>query len=285
MNGGKQGLAGLRVLSLESRRAAEMSKLIENHGGTVVSAPSLREIPLEDNRALFDFGAMLLAGHFDAVLFLTGIGARTMFSAVEPRYSRQQMVEALSKKLVIVRGPKPAAVMREYGVPIAIAVPEPNTWRDILKALDEHQPPIAWRGMRLAMQEYGVANRDLVLELEARGVAVTAVPVYRWEMPENLEPLRQASREAAAGRIEVLLVTSAMQVIHLMQVAAEMGLEEAVRRALRRAAVATVGPIAAEAVESCGIPVDFQASHPKMGVLVFEAAQKAREVLGRKRGM
>jgi uroporphyrinogen-III synthase len=43
------GFAGLRVLSLESRRASEMAKLIANHGGEPVVAPSMREVPRESN--------------------------------------------------------------------------------------------------------------------------------------------------------------------------------------------------------------------------------------------
>ncbi len=278
-----RGLESLRVLSLESRRAAEMAKLIENHGGIAVSAPSLREVPLAENKALFDFVNNLIAGHFDAVLFLTGIGTRTMLATAESRYPREQVVEALSRLLTVARGPKPAAVLREYGIPIGLTVPEPNTWRDLLKALDEQQPPMVLKGKSVAVQEYGVANQELIRGLEDRGARVRAVPVYQWEMPEDLEPLRKAAREIAAGRIDVLMVTSAMQVVHLMQVAAGQGLEVAVRAGLRRSMVACIGPMAAEAVESCGIHADFQPSHPRMGQLVLEAARQAREVLAQKR--
>ena len=40
---------GLRVLSLESRRSAEIEKLIRARGGQPFVAPSMREVPLEDN--------------------------------------------------------------------------------------------------------------------------------------------------------------------------------------------------------------------------------------------
>jgi hypothetical protein len=43
------GLAGLRVLSLESRRGTEMAKLIQNYGGSPIVVPSMREVPLESN--------------------------------------------------------------------------------------------------------------------------------------------------------------------------------------------------------------------------------------------
>src|SRR3989475_10978942 len=38
-------LNGLRVVSFESRRAAEMAELIRNYGGEPIQAPSMREVP------------------------------------------------------------------------------------------------------------------------------------------------------------------------------------------------------------------------------------------------
>jgi uroporphyrinogen-III synthase len=281
---GNQGLDGLRVLALESRRAAEMAKLIENHGGIAVSAPAMREIPAAGNTAALDFAEKLLAGRFDAVIFLTGVGTRILFGAIETKYPREQVVAALSRTLVIARGPKPVAALREFTVPIAIAVPEPNTWRDILKALDEHQPSVLLQGKSIAVQEYGISNPEFLQALESRGATVTAVPVYQWALPEDLAPLRSAIQEIVEGRIDVMLVTSATQVDHLMKIAAEQNLEEKVRHGLRRAVVASIGPISTEALQAHGLAADFEPVHPKMGQLVFEAAQQAKALLARKRG-
>ena len=46
---------GLRVLSLESRRATEVAKLIRTYGGEPLTAPAMREIPLDSNQAILDF--------------------------------------------------------------------------------------------------------------------------------------------------------------------------------------------------------------------------------------
>ena len=64
------------------------------------------------------------------MIFLTGVGTRILFGAAETKYSRERLVEALSRPPVVARGPKPVAALREFGVPIAVMVPEPNTWRD-----------------------------------------------------------------------------------------------------------------------------------------------------------
>ena len=279
----KPDLTGLQVLSLESRRASEMTKLIKNHGGAVFVAPSMREIPLRENPAALAFAEQLFAGRIDVVIFLTGVGTRTLFGAVETKYPRERLVEALSQLPVVARGPKPVAALREFSVPITLTVPEPNTWRDILKALDESQPPIPLDGKRVALQEYGVSNPKLIDGLEARGAAVTPVPVYQWALPEDLRPLQRAIQKIARRRIDVLLVTSANQVYNLMQVATDGGLAEAVREGLRRALVVSIGPIASEALRVHGIPPDMEPLHPKMGQLLHDTAAKAKVLLRQKR--
>jgi len=278
-----QGLAGLRVLSLESRRAEQMQTLIRNHGGTPVAAPSMREIPIEENAAALRFAQDVFAGGFDAVIFLTGVGTRILFGAVETKHPRARLVEALSRVLVVARGPKPVAALREFGVPIGVVVPEPNTWRDVLKALGGLLPAFSLQGMRIAVQEYGVSNREFLESLKAGGAQVTPVPVYQWALPEEVGPLRSAIDEIVKGKIDVLLVTSANQIHNLMQVAAEAGLAEQITHGLCRAVVASIGPISTETLASYGITPDFEPSHPKMGQLVFEVAGKAKGLLREKR--
>ena len=53
---------GARVLSLESRRAAEMAELIRKQGGDPFVAPSMREVAIDENDAVFQFAESLFAG-------------------------------------------------------------------------------------------------------------------------------------------------------------------------------------------------------------------------------
>ncbi len=114
---------------------------------------------------------------------------------------------------------------------------------------------------------------------------MTRVPVYQWALPEDTEPLRRAIGEIIQGQIDVLLVTSATQVHHLMQVASQNGLEDSVRQGLQRVLVASIGPISTEALREHGIAPDLEPIHPKMGQLVHDTAEKARTLLRRKRGL
>jgi uroporphyrinogen-III synthase len=170
--------------------------------------------------------------------------------------------------------------MRELGLPPWVIVPEPNTWRELLAAVDSRG---SIRDLDVAVQEYGVSNPDLVKGLESRGARVTSVPVYRWALPEDLGPLRAAVSSLARGEVDVALFTTGMQVVHLFQVAAMTRQEEAVRAALRRMVVASIGPTTSEELRQQQLAIDLEASHPKMGFLVREAAEHAPELLRSRR--
>jgi uroporphyrinogen-III synthase len=277
------GFAGLRVLSLESRRAQEMAKLIANHGGIPTVAPSMREIPLESNTEAQQFAHTLAAGGFDAIIFLTGVGTRALTRVVETVYPVANFVAALRKIPVVARGPKPVAAITELGVPVTLAVPEPNTWREVLKALDDNQERIPLKGKRVAVQEYGMSNPELLAGLSQRGALVTSVPVYEWALPEDTGPLRAAVTSIAKGEFDVALFTTSLQVTHLLQIAAEMKLEDAVRSAFKNILIASIGPVTSERIMEAGLQVDLEPSHPKMGYLVSEAAAKSANLLRRKR--
>ena len=274
----QSGFAGLRVVTFESRMATSMADLISRHGGVPISAPAVREIPLGDNPAAMEFARELLAGRIDVVVLLTGVGTRALVQVVETAFPRAEFLAALGRVPTIVRGPKPHAVLRELGVPITLSVPEPNTWRDLLSALDGSEIAVADR--RVAVQEYGVSNPDLIAGLEARGASVMRVPVYRWALPEDTGPLRRAIMAIIEGQVDVALFTTAIQVTHLLQVAAELGHEESLRSALRGTVIASVGPTCSEALRENGLVVDLEPEHPKMGHLVGTAARHA-QVLGR----
>lgn len=279
------GLTGLRVLALESRRAGEMAKLISAYGGKAIVAPSMREVPLESNAEAIAFGRTLASGGFDIVIFLTGVGTRALARVVQTIYPIERFAEALRRIPIVARGPKPVAALKELGVPVTLAVPEPNTWRDLLRALDEESDSLPLAGRRVAVQEYGVSNPELLAGLVERGANVTRVPVYQWALPEDTGPLRAAVQAIVRGEIDVAVFTTSVQIVHLLQIAREMNLEQQVREGLARIVVGSIGPVTSEELREQGIAPDFEPVHPKMGFLLNEAGQRGRALLEEKRRM
>ena len=274
---------GLRVGALESRMAPEMERLIARHGGIPVVAPSMQELPLSDHPQALAFGETLLSGNIDMVVFLTGVGCRTLFDILETRFPPEAIKEALKNTVLVVRGPKPAGVVKSIGLYPQIQVPEPNTWRDILHALDTSYPE-GLKKKRVAVQEYGVSNRELLEGLRQRGAQVTPVPVYRWTLPNDLRPLQQLLHQVLNEEIPVLLITNAVQVDHMIQVLEDRSKILQLQTVLAHMMVASIGQLASERLRHHGFPVDLEPSHPKMGILVKEASQTAHTILETKRG-
>ena len=256
-----------------------MIRLIERYGGRALVGPALREIRLEDNSAALRFGARLLTERIDILILLTGVGTKVLFDILQTRHAIGDLIAALKNTALVVRGPKPMAALKALGLTPTLTVPEPNTWYDLLATLDEYRPV---RGLRVAVQEYGVSNTELLDALKGRGADVFPVPVYRWALPEDTGPLRQVLASIIAGDVEVMLITNAAQIDHVMQLLETDGTVEKFRKACKKMVVASIGPTASERLHHHDLPVDLEPSHPKMGILVKETSEQAQRILNHK---
>lgn len=273
---------GLTVAAFESRMESEMRRLIERYGGKALVAPSMREILLEENPQVLAFGEQLLAGIFDMVVLLTGVGTRSLIEVLQTRFSVESVKKALSETVLVVRGPKPLGVLKELGLKPDIEVPEPNTWRDLIQAID-HDKPEGLRGWRIAVQEYGASNPELLKAFRQRGGLVTQVPVYRWALPEDTAPLEKTLNHILAGKVDVVLITNAVQVDHIVKFLKQRQTFEKFQDILPKMVIASIGKIASEGLQRHGFPVDLEPSHPKMGILVKETSERAHDLLAKKR--
>lgn len=273
---------GLRVLSLESRRAKEVAKLIRTYGGEPFVVPAMREAPLESHRPALEFADNLMQGNYDLVIFLTGVGVRALLDIVATRHNREEFLKALRSVHIAARGPKPQAALRDVQVPIAVVAPEPSTWHELLSALQaEFGESLAT--MRVAVQEYGASNPEFLSSLSDLCAEVTKVPVYQWTLPEDVRPLRECVLGIARGNVDVVLFMTAVQVIHLFQIAEQMNCQQDLRAGLSNMVVVSIGPTTSEELAHYGVKPDFEPSRPKMGFIVNEAAQYSGKLLREKR--
>lgn len=261
-----------------------MAALIANYGGQPISAPALREVPIESNSEAIDFADALIRGEIDLVILLTGVGTRALIALVDKLRDRAAFVGALGRTRIAARGPKPVAALREFNLTPWVVAPEPNTWRELLAALDDKTPEFRLQGAHVAVQEYGASNPQLLDGLAQRGAVVTRVPVYRYGLPDDTAPLLRAARAVADGQVDVALFTTSMQVVHLLEIARQHNLDDGVRQGFQSVAVASIGPTTSDELREQGITIDIEASHPKMGFLVRDAAERAGAILRRKRG-
>lgn len=257
-----------------------METLIRREGGDPFVAPSVQERALEDHREALGFVDRLHAGEFNLVVCMTGAGLAFLRDLAIADAKLDRLAEGLRNTFIVSRGPKPVPILREFGARAGIVVPEPNTWREVVDAVASRPE------RRIAVQEYGRPNHEMNAALEALGAKVTPFAIYRWDLPPDLEPLREAARRLAGREVDVVLFTSSIQLDHLFQIAREMGIAGAVRTALaEHVAVASVGPIMTDALHAAGLAADIIPIHPKMAGLVKASGELASDALARKRAL
>lgn len=271
---------GLKVTSFESRRAKEIEKLIRYHGGVPRIAPSMREIPLSKSTDALKFAKNLIGEKFDIVILMTGVGTRALLKAVTTKYPEKEFIKALKKTTIVVRGPKPVAALREMRLKPNIIVPEPNTWRDVLTTLDSE---LQLKGKKIAIQEYGISNKEFINSLRKKGAKVTPVPIYKWALPEDLEPLHNAIKSIKNSKEDISIFTSSQQIYHLFEVASQDGSQDELKEGFKKIVIASIGPTTSETLNRLGLSPDYEPDSPKMGNLIREVARLGKELVRKKR--
>jgi len=252
------------VAFLEGRRSAELADLIDRHNGVPLAAPCLREVHSPDSPVLQSSISATLAVDLDVAIFLTGVGTTTVFESAS-RMGRDDLLrKRLEAATVVVRGPKPTAVLRKLHVRIDLIAPPPNTSAEVLSALQ----PLDLTGKSVAVQLYGEPNPSLTQALRARGAEVFELAPYVWDRPVDPAPILRLLDALDRQAVDALLITSQAQVDNLFGVAHEF----ARTPDLRRVAIGAQGPVAEAALSRFGLSVAFRPAHGHMGALVLAAA-------------
>src|SRR5262245_17510773 len=110
-----QPLEKITVAILEHRFTREFTTLFEKAGATVFACPLLEEKPVENRDELRQFVQRVVSGDLDAMIFLTGVGARFLVAEAESVGMKEDFLKALASSTIVVRGPKPVAALRQLG--------------------------------------------------------------------------------------------------------------------------------------------------------------------------
>ena len=259
-------LAGARIGLLEARLSSELAELVRREGGEPVCAPAVTEAPLDVTGLLPVLIDDLAHRRVELVVFLTGAGATELLEQARSIGLLDALIGALGGGVTTVcRGPKPAAVLRKYGIPVHLNARSPHTTTELLELL----PAALVVQRRVAILHDGGGNPALVDALRARGALVEELRSYEWRLPDDLEPIEELIGELLAGRLDAVAFTSQVQVRHLFQVAARLSRSAALGYSLRHhTVVGSIGPTCSLALEEHGVLPHVVASPPKMRPLV-----------------
>ncbi len=252
------------IAFLESRLADHVAELIRRRGATAISAPALSEVPIVDPAAI----ALLIddwsARAVKLAIFQTGVGTRALFAATDALGITATLLELLANTLVVVRGPKPTAVLRQRNVRIDYSAADPFTTTQVLEAI----AALDLAGEIVVVQRYGDVNAPLNDAIEVRGARVVEVPTYRWALPADTTPLSRLIDALEQSSVDAVVFTSASQVHNFFTVAERSAREATLRAALNATFIASIGPVCSDALRRHGIKIDIEASPPKLGPLL-----------------
>jgi uroporphyrinogen-III synthase len=256
-------LENISVAILEHRFTKEFSTLFEKLGATVVACPLLEEKPVENREELQMFIHHVLEGRLDAMIFLTGVGARFLIAEADAMGAKERFLQGLGRLLIIVRGPKPVAALRQFGLHPNITPDNPTT-EGVIEALRSQD----LQGKKIGVQLYGTPNPQLVSALEAKGATVTPVQVYAYGAAADSTAVDHMISRIMDGQVQVIAFTSGPQVGMLFDFAARSGLADALATALRtKVTVASIGEVTSRALQQRGITPGIVPTQSKMGAL------------------
>jgi uroporphyrinogen-III synthase len=257
-------LNGRTIAFLEARLGDHLAEMIRRRGGLPFAAPALAEEPDVDPAEIRRLIDDWRAHPAKVAIFQTGVGTRALFAATDALAITPALLQLLAATIVVVRGPKPTAALRQRGVRIDRAAAEPFTTTQVLDALDG----VELSGETVVVQRYGEINSALNDALAARGATAIDVPTYRWTLPADTQPLRRLIDSTIGGEMDAVVFTSASQVVNLFTVADRLGRATELRLALNATLIASIGPVCSAALRRIGVEPALEAHPPKLGPLL-----------------
>ncbi len=256
----RRPLQGRRILvTRPADRAADLAWRLEELGAEVVTIPTIELAPAASASAFRS--ALRDMKRFDWVVFTSPEGIEWFQRLAAPLHKD---VRALAGRHLAAIGPKTAASLRARGLHVDV-VPKVFSQEGLVAAFGRRR----LRGRRALLLNAQEARDVLARGLRALGMDVVRVPLYRTTVPARL---RQQLREAFATPVDVVTVTSAMCVAHLVQ-----GLRAARSPGqARRLVCASIGPVTSAAVRHHGGRVAAEAKTASLNGLVDAILRWAR---------
>lgn len=246
-------LDGARILILEAREEAQFSRLLAEQGADVLQCPMFTIHDAPDQAPVGAWIRRAIARPFDDLVLTTGEGLRRLVKASERLDLRDAFVAAVARMRSFARGPKPGRALREIGLAQHATTTVPTS-EGIASLLQDYD----LSGRRLGLQLYPDKDHTpLLAAIAARGAAIDPVLPYVYDPSAAESRIAQAIDEMAAGRVDALALTSSGQLRRLFDVARAQGVEPALREALARTRIASVGPVVSDELKHYGLAADI----------------------------
>jgi len=297
-------LAGLTIVVTGSRRASEQSALVTNLGGIPYVVPTVGiSIPRDDSEIEPFLRELVGPAGADYAVFMTATGVRAMMLAAERLGMTSVVLDALNsdRTTIVARSGKPRGELARTGIKVDASPPrEEATTGGILRLLRARglvgkRVGILWHGSKNEALGEGIlaAGGGHVFEcltyhystvLEPEGAEVLGSIGFRYKAPDEQTVVRLIREIVGKKRkVDAITFTSPPAVANLFEVAAEHGLEEQLKDALRERidiVIVAVGPSTKNELEEHAIRVDVMPEISAMGAMMNAFAEHVKKGAG-----
>lgn len=248
-------LLGRTIAVTAARRASEQRTLLERRGATVLHAPAMRMIPIAEDSLVREATERALSTPADIMVLSTAAGMRWWMQVCEEWGLAEDLLTLMSQVPIYSRGPKTTGAIRAAGLrEFASATTEASP--ELLSMLLERG--VAGKTVCVQVQGSGSSWNPMRLLLDGlrdAGADVIEVPVYRWELPDDLDALDELVRTIARGGVDGVTFTAAPAIIAVLERAKAIGVFDDLLEALRGPVAAMcVGPVTAAPLVEVDVP-------------------------------
>lgn len=257
-------LAGCVIVVTANRRKRELASALERHGAHVRLAPALTTVPHLDDHKLNAATRELIDHPPDVVVATTGIGFRGWLEAADAAGLSDDLLAILRRARLVARGPKARGAIQGAGLETDW-VAEGETAAEVRDYLLAE----GIDGLSVAVQHHGAGSDGLDEAFAAAGARVQSLVIYGWGPPADEQEHITWVDNAARGRCDAVLFTSAPAAAAWVDTARREGVLDPLRARvdLGELLLAAVGPITAEPLNQAGLRAPYP-ERWRLGALV-----------------
>jgi uroporphyrinogen-III synthase len=245
----RESLSGFSILLTNDRRADELAANFTRRGATVIQAPTLRFLPLDEDDELIDVTRKIVQQPPDAVIVTTAIGFRGWIETADSAGLAPHLLEVLAESRLLARGPKARGAIRAAGLIESWSAASETTAEVVDVLLSQ-----GVAGRRVVIQLHGASDEQAIERLRDAGAEVVPVPVYRWGPAPDPVAVERSIEATCNGTVDAVLFTSAPGAEAFLAAAARIGKREELLKALREDVVpAAVGLMTARPLLDAGL--------------------------------
>jgi uroporphyrinogen-III synthase len=222
-------------------------------------------LPPADESALRVVTEAMVAAPPDDLVANTGFGIRAWLAFARTWGLEADLLAALAGHTrIAARGPKALGALRSAGLAVWWRAPDEQ-----LVTVGRHLVEAGVSGRRVAVQLHGDDRQLVTAMLAAAGAEIIEIPVYRWDLPPDVDAAAGIVESAVAGTLDAVTFTAGPQVRNLLSIARQIGLaDEFLTACEARVIVGCVGPVCAAVATEEGIGHSVVPEQWRLGSLV-----------------